>query len=111
MDTPDDKKMNRWDLADKLEQMAGNLAGKSGQRKGLEFVNDNNICGTCRHAHMMRREAQNVMMTYCQELSQLVPHDLIHCNKYRNITQLDLSQMSQMAVILDPRDLLKQGYL
>ncbi len=100
---------NRHILAEQLERAAGNLSGKQ-QRRALQFVDDKTICGTCKSAHLMRRSSQNTLTIYCCYLGGYVPHDLTECSKYRSITDLSLDQMTDIAVLLDQRDLLKDSY-
>jgi hypothetical protein len=105
---------SRYSLASALERQAGNLAGKV-RKKALQFIDDKNICSTCRYAHIMRRGSQNSVIIFCDNVSGYdngrVPSDLTECNKYRNITELSLEQMADIATLLDQRDLMKDSYL
>lgn len=96
----------RWELAERLERQAAQLTGV--RKDG--WVDDRSVCSSCRHAHITRRGSANHRVIVCRQLGRPVPHDLSECNSYQNVTELTLQQMSDIAVLIDPRDLLKEGY-
>lgn len=76
-----------------------------------KWVDSKSICSTCKYATIIRRGSGNTRQIRCGELMEWVPEDLIECSSYQNITQLSLSQMANIAVIVDPRPDKYKGYL
>ncbi len=96
----------KWELQQRLERIAEPLTGK----RKIQFVDDHSICISCRHSIITRRGSQNHRSIRCQMLGP-VPHDLTECSSYLGINELSLGQMVEMAMIIDPRDFMKSGYL
>ncbi len=97
---------DRWLLTEKLEEIAAPLSGK----RGHSFVDDKSLCTSCRHAHVFRRGAANNRTIRCSKIGE-VPSDITECSDYLSMNQLSLGQMTEIAMILDPRDFIKNGYL
>lgn len=68
------------------------------------FVDDKSICSTCDRAHITRQASENRRRIYCTRLETVMPDDIAECNKYLGITELSLSQMGEIAMMIDPRD-------
>lgn len=101
-----EKKLS-YDEIENLETSAKKLSG----HKVEKWVDTKSICSTCKWATIIRRGSGNSRRIKCADVSEWVPEDLIECSSYQNITQLSLSQMASIAVIIDPRPDKYKGYL
>ncbi len=102
-------RLSRYDLADRLEIQAKKLEGV--KKKKIHFVDDESICVSCKWAHITRSGSQNNRNIYCSQIGHAVAGDITECSDYRNMTQLSLAQMSELAVLIDPRGKPEGGYL
>lgn len=96
----------KYEMQQRLERIAEPLTGN----RKIQFMDEASICISCRHSMVMRRGSQNNRTIRCQMLGP-VPHDLTECSSYLGINDLSLGQMVEMAMIIDPRDFTKSGYL
>lgn len=96
----------RWELADRLSSLAKNLTG----RRKIHFVDDKTLCAGCKYATIVRLRSDNSRTIICGVLGRAMPHNVDECSAYGGINELSIGQMTDMATLIDPRDLTK-GYL
>lgn len=95
-------------LTTRIEKAATKLTGTV----RANFVDDRSLCGTCKHATIVRRHSKNNRDIRCAIMDYaLVPEDIVECSDYENIKTLSLTQMAEIAVLVDPRGKLETGYL
>lgn len=99
--------VDRYELADRLEVAAKKL---DGQRLS-HFVDTRSLCLSCREAIITRLASRNNRQIRCGALGRVVPDNIVECTAYRNITQLSLSQMVEIAYLIDNRKDRQGGYL
>ena len=99
-------KSDREKLGRQLERSASKLEGQ----KRDHFVDSRSLCNTCRWATIKRRASQNNRLIRCSEIGEYVHEDITECSAYQNITTLSLSQMAEIATLIDPRNH-EAGYL
>lgn len=63
-------------------------------------------CGTC-VSYAKTRSSNGEAFHWCFLFKKEITHDIIECNRYRDITALDLDTMVTMAYIIDPKELKK----
>ena len=105
----DEEKPKRLDYAqiDILESEGKRYTGK----RIDTWQDGKGICATCKHGMLLRQASKNERKIYCHTLSQCVPDDISECSSYGNFTQLSLSQMGEIATLIDPRPDRYKGYL
>lgn len=96
-----------YDAIDRIETKAKNLQGV----RSTSWVDSKGLCNTCSKAVIMRRAAKNERIIRCTALGERVAEDLIECSLYHTITELDLSQMGQMAIAINVYRDVNEGYL
>ena len=95
----DDEDM-RYRLGNQLDRQTVKLQS----RLRGHFVDDATICTSCKHATIFRQKSQNNRQVYCGMLSRYMPTDIDECNEYRTVNDLSLSQMADIAVLIDMND-------
>ena len=105
-----DKPLEPWELADKLERKAKVALkglGGSGRPVGVS------LCFRCKHSMVYRRanDVDHEYKTYCLELGEEMPNNIVECSRHAPITQLTLGEMSEMAVMIDDQERGKGHYL
>ena len=95
----DEEHTGRGKLTVTLERLvkAQKLEGVQGE----SFVDSRSLCTSCVWATITRRSGRNHRVIRCGEMAQFVPEDISECNNYKNITTLSLSQMTEMATLID----------
>jgi hypothetical protein len=90
--------IDRYELREQVEQAAERLQAVSASLT---------LCERCRHAHIWKRlserESGNYTV-YCQMAERLVPPDIIECNRFKSVNELDLDQLSKIAHIIEHRE-------
>ena len=62
------------------------------------------LCDRCDHGHIYRRRGAGDVAVYCRSLRTQVPPDIAECSAFRAATALTLSDMMEIALMIDPRD-------
>ena len=91
--------LDRTQLAHTLERVAQKLEAK----QSTHWTDNKSLCTSCRWATVTRRHSQNERRIRCVELQMWVPTDIVECNSYGSLTELSLSQMSEMAILIETR--------
>lgn len=65
------------------------------------FVDSRSLCTSCVWATITRRSGRNNRVIRCGEMGMFVPEDISECNNYKNLTTLSLSQMAEMATLIE----------
>jgi hypothetical protein len=94
---PDDPE--RKTLASQIEKTA-QLQHLSGQRRET-FTDGVSLCNSCKYAQTRRRASRNERRIECQMFSGPCPDDISECSEYSTITSLTLSQMAEIAILID----------
>ena len=79
------------------------ITGALGQNKFAEVIG---CCRTCKQAHITRRQYSEVPKIVCTALweqAHQVPLDIIECTSYEKRGEMDLRDMGQIALTIDPR--------
>jgi len=61
------------------------------------------LCAGCKHSHLYRRQGRQDAAVFCHSLDRYVPPDIVECSEFRPVSALTLSQMSEIALPVDPR--------
>ncbi len=61
------------------------------------------LCVGCRHCHLYRRRGSPDASIYCHRLERYVPPDIVECSEFKAVTAPSLSQMAEIALVIDPR--------
>ena len=96
---------DRYELASRLETQNTKLQS----RMRGHFVDDVSLCGSCSRSHITRQTSSNLRQIRCLHIDKVMPHDIAECNSYRTINELSLSQMAEIAVLVESREY-KGGY-
>jgi len=109
MDTNEqqDDEDKRYAVYKRIEITARKLEGF----RADSFVDTKNLCRTCKHATITRQASKNNRMINCSIVGKNVPDDIVECSDYTNILTLNLSQMSDIAILLNNRAEPAGGYL
>lgn len=67
------------------------------------------LCVGCRHSHLYRRRGSPDVSIYCHRLERYVPPDIVECSEFKAVTALSLSQMAEIALVIDPRRGISDG--
>ena len=62
------------------------------------------LCDRCDHGHIYRRRESQEVVVYCRSLRTRVPSDIAECSVFRAATALTLSDMTDIALTIDPRE-------
>ena len=69
------------------------------------------LCFRCTHSFIYRRKANEFNVTIiCRSIDQTMPHDIIECSGFGEQNRLDLSDMAQMARLIDDRKVSQGPY-
>lgn len=88
----------RYELADRLEAQVRKLQS----RMRGHFTDTLSICTSCKYAHIMRQASKNARVIQCSMAGRQVPEDITECNSYQSVTELSLTQMAEIAVLITP---------
>lgn len=105
-DSPSDS--SRAHIAEQIEKTAKqqHLSGK----KREVFTDTISLCGSCRWAQSRRRASSNTRRMDCSVFSGPCPEDITECSEYSTITSLTLSQMADIAIIIDTGPIKRVGF-
>jgi hypothetical protein len=98
---------DRERLGDRLEAENKRMVGV--QRE--HFVDQRSLCTSCKYASIMRQSSKNARNIYCNQYSKLMPEDVAECTDYAAFGSLSLSQMADIATLIDDRPDRYRGYL
>lgn len=105
--TEHEQRLNRYELTERLQEEAKKLEGIRRQ----QFVDQPSICSHCKYAQITRQASKNYRTIRCSVYGRNMPEDIIECNEYASYMDLSLSQMAEIATLIDPRKNLERGYL
>lgn len=97
----------RYRLGQRLEAETKRITGVAREH----FVDQRSLCGSCKHATIRRQGSRNTRVIWCTSFSQQVAEDIMECTEYAAFGSLSLSQMADIATIIDDRPDRYQGYL
>jgi hypothetical protein len=66
-------------------------------------VGDQNLCAGCTHSHVYRRQGHEHAAVYCHSVGHYVPPDIVECSEFQAVAGLNLRQMQEIALPIDPR--------
>lgn len=89
----------RWTLGQNLERDTKKLQA----RMQGHFVDDHSICSSCKNATITRQASKNSRSITCAMLGK-VPLDITECSDYAAIGSLSLTQMSEIAILIDSKE-------
>ena len=87
--------------AERIEVAARNL-----EERGLDT---NVLCARCQNGQVVRRRGKMDLNVWCQAMRRLVPTDIVECNKFDDAKAMDLSEMNQIAILVDKRKDVNDG--
>ena len=76
------------------------------QERIKDFASVKGLCRTCQRGFIRQREFDDVPEVICRaiyERPHRVPHDVMKCTDYRRRGEMDLREMTQVAVLIDKR--------
>ena len=62
------------------------------------------LCGRCAHSQIFQR-ANNKLTTYCDNISKIVPDDIIECSAYAEPHHMNIYDMEKIGLLIDDRPL------
>lgn len=98
---------NRYELGQRLENETKRLTGVTRDH----FVDQHSLCSSCTHASIRRQGSRNTRTIHCHEYGKQMPEDIVECTDYRAFGSLSLSQMAEIATLIDDRPDRYRGYL
>ena len=109
METPTavNEESDRDRLTTRLEKQASRLEG---QRRE-SFVDNKSLCTSCKCATITRIASKNNHRIKCGDMNEDVPDNITECSAYQSILTLSLSQMVEMATLIDNRSERPSGYM
>lgn len=99
--------VDRYELGERLEVETKRLQGVM---RG-HFVDQRSLCTTCKYASIKRQASRNVRVIRCSVIGQIMPEDIAECTDYAAFGSLSLSQMANIATLIDDRPDRYKGYL
>jgi hypothetical protein len=105
--TPSAQVPDLYKLTERLQEAAKQLEGI----RADHFVDQRSLCTACKYAVIMRQASQNARKIHCSIFSKWMPEDITQCSAYQSINTLSLSQMADIAVLINDRADRHQGYL
>lgn len=99
--------VDRYQLGERLEAETKKLTGVVRQH----FVDQRSLCSSCKHSTIRRQHSKNTRHIYCNSLGEVVPEDISECTIYAAVGSLSLSQMADIATLIDDRPDRYRGYL
>jgi len=89
----------RGDIAKQITKTARtqHLTGK----RNDNFIDTTSLCSSCKWSQTRRRAGQNTRQMECSVFRGPCPEDINECTEYEPITSLSLSQMTEIAHIID----------
>lgn len=99
--------VDRYRLADRLETETKRLQGVM---RG-HFTDQRSLCGSCKYASIKRQASRNARTIYCNDIGTFMPDDIAECTDYAAFGSLSLSQMADIATLIDDRPDRYKGYL
>jgi len=98
---------DRYRLGERLEAETKRLTGIAREH----FVDQKSLCTSCKHATITRQHSRNARRIYCNDFDKVMPEDIAECTAYAAFGSLSLSQMADIATLLDDRPDRYRGYL
>lgn len=98
---------DRYQLGERLEAENKRLTGVIRDH----FVDQRSLCSSCKHATILRQHSRNARVIHCQNFDKRVPEDIAECTAYLAFGSLSLSQMADIATLIDDRPDRYRGYL
>lgn len=89
----------RSKIATQIEKVA-KTQHLTGQRRET-FTDSTSLCTTCKWSQSRRRANSNTKRMECSYFAGPCPEDISECSEYATITSLTLSQMAEIAHIID----------
>ncbi len=99
--------VNRYELGERLEAETKRITGVM---RG-HFSDQESLCSSCKYVQITRQHSQNTRRIYCGQLSRYMPEDIAECTDYAAFGSLSLSQMADIATLIDDRPDRYKGYL
>lgn len=82
-------------------------SSRSTERGQHRFPEITGLCRTCKHAHITRQEYDEAPRVICRavyERAHRVPLDITECSSYRRSGEMNLRELTNLAILIDPRD-------
>lgn len=98
---------DRYKLGERLEAENKRVEGVIRE----SFVDQRSLCTSCKHASIKRQSSKNTRVIYCSEIGKVMPEDISECTDYAAFGSLSLSQMADIATLIDDRPDRYKGYL
>lgn len=99
--------INRYEMGERLEAENKRITGV----RRAHFVDQKSLCSSCKYASMRRQESRNARIVHCSVFGKQMPEDVIECTDYAAFGTLSLTQMAEIATIIDDRSDQYRGYL
>lgn len=99
--------LSRYELGEHLEAQAKKLQGVSRRH----FVDQHSLCSSCKFSTITRQASQNTRRIHCGIFETRMPEDLAECTAYAAFGSLSLTQMVDIATLIDDRPDRYRGYL
>ena len=75
------------------------------------FVDQRSLCTSCKWASISRQASKNARVIHCNQYGRNMPEDITECTDYSAFGSLSLSQMADIATLIDDRPDRYKGYL
>lgn len=98
---------DRERLGERLEAENKRMAGVNREH----FVDQKSLCTSCKWASITRQASKNARVIHCNQYSRNMPEDILECTDYAAFGSLSLSQMADIATLIDDRPDRYRGYL
>src|SRR5712691_6528783 len=89
---------------DQIERL-GRASGVK-RRTGSNLIRG--ICGRCVEGIVTKRGSpdsqHSTVQVYCKRMEKKVPHDIMECSVFWDVKDMSLTDLAQMALIIDPRE-------
>lgn len=105
---------NKPEVGASRERLADQLEAQTKRLRGImrgHFVDQRSLCGSCKWASITRQASRNTRVIYCNQYSRNMPEDIAECTDYAAFGSLSLSQMADIATLIDDRPDRYKGYL
>lgn len=99
--------VDRYQLGERLEAESKKLQGVAREH----FVDQRSLCSSCKHSTITRQHSRNARRIYCNDFGKVMPEDISECTAYQAFGSLSLSQMADIATLIDDRPDRYRGYL
>lgn len=100
-------RVDRYQLGERLEAESKKMTGVVREH----FVDQRSLCTSCKHSAITRQHSKNARRIYCNDFGKVMPEDIAECTAYAAFGSLSLSQMADIATLIDDRPDRYRGYL